>query len=152
MKYTGFEIVFQEVPDEVTLAFSISNCPHRCINCHSAYLRDDIGIELTQSGITKLLDKYSGEVSCVCFMGGDANKDDLFNMASFVKQIGLRTAWYSGDNSINDDRFLSVFDYIKVGEYIEKLGGLKQETTNQRLYKITDMQLKDITYKFWRHI
>ena len=28
MKYTGTEITFAEVPDEITLCINISNCPH----------------------------------------------------------------------------------------------------------------------------
>ena len=38
LKYLGYSIVFQEVPDEVTLAINISGCPHKCEGCHSKYL------------------------------------------------------------------------------------------------------------------
>ena len=37
LKYANFDIVFQEVPDEVTLAINISNCPNQCVGCHSKY-------------------------------------------------------------------------------------------------------------------
>ena len=43
-----------------------------------------------------------------------------------------------------------VFDYIKIGPYIEKLGPLNKETTNQRLYKRTDSGWEDITKMFWK--
>ena len=42
------------------------------------------------------------------------------------------------------------FDYIKLGPYIESLGGLKSPTTNQRLYKREGDCWKDITATFWR--
>ena len=47
MKYCETAITFSEVPDEVTLCINISNCPCHCKGCHSAYLAEDIGEELT---------------------------------------------------------------------------------------------------------
>ena len=35
LKYVNTGIVFQEIPDEVTLAVNISGCPCRCHGCHS---------------------------------------------------------------------------------------------------------------------
>ena len=43
LKYVNTDIVFQEIPDEVTLAVNISNCPCRCPGCHSEYLWEDVG-------------------------------------------------------------------------------------------------------------
>ena len=40
------------------------------------------------------------------------------------------------------------FDYIKLGPYIEALGGLKSKNTNQRMFSIKDGVLIDITYRF----
>ena len=39
LKYYNYDIVFQEYPDEVTLAINLTMCPNRCVGCHSAYLR-----------------------------------------------------------------------------------------------------------------
>ena len=38
LKYVNCGIVFQEIPDEVTLSINISNCPCHCPGCHSNYL------------------------------------------------------------------------------------------------------------------
>jgi predicted enzyme involved in methoxymalonyl-ACP biosynthesis len=46
LKYVDTKVVFVEVPDEITLAISISGCPCFCEGCHSAYLAKDIGKEL----------------------------------------------------------------------------------------------------------
>ena len=35
LRYTNTDIVFQELPDEVTLAVNLSGCPCRCPGCHS---------------------------------------------------------------------------------------------------------------------
>ena len=42
------------------------------------------------------------------------------------------------------------FDYVKLGQYIESLGGLKSPTTNQRLYKRENDNWTDITSVFWK--
>lgn len=48
---------------------------------------------------------------------------------------------------------MKYFDYVKVGPYIERFGGLDKETTNQRLYKVKHImglnRLINITEKFW---
>ena len=36
LKYVNTGIVFQEIPDEVTLAINISGCPCHCPGCHFA--------------------------------------------------------------------------------------------------------------------
>ena len=36
LKYVNHDIVFQEFPDEVTLAINLSCCPNGCTGCHSA--------------------------------------------------------------------------------------------------------------------
>ncbi|SHF88735.1 hypothetical protein SAMN05444364_11530 [Prevotella scopos JCM 17725] len=38
LRYINTDIVFQEFPDEVTLAINISGCPCRCPACHSQFL------------------------------------------------------------------------------------------------------------------
>jgi anaerobic ribonucleoside-triphosphate reductase activating protein len=44
----------------------------------------------------------------------------------------------------------SPFDYVKIGPYVEALGGLKSEKTNQRLYKRVEDKWEDITSSFWK--
>ena len=58
LKYADYDVVFQELPNEVTLAINISNCPNRCVGCHSAYLMDDVGNPLTEQALEDLLHKY----------------------------------------------------------------------------------------------
>lgn len=85
-------------------------------------------------------------------MGGDREPEEVNSLASFVKtEYNLKTAWYSGRDSISDKIDLKNFDYVKIGHYDKNLGGLDKETTNQIFYKVHDDQtLEDITYRF-RH-
>jgi len=149
-KTVGYDIVFQEIPDEISLAINISNCPFRCPGCHSPYLQEDIGEELTTGLLQSWIEKYAGEITCVLFMGGDKTVSRICELSKFVKQNypGLKTAWYSGRET-TDCFQAENFDFVKFGPYKEKLGGLKSKTTNQRLYKIKDGRFEDITSSFW---
>ena len=56
IKYHEAKVVFREIPDEVTLAISISNCPLKCIGCHSPELRYDSGSELDSYILDELIE------------------------------------------------------------------------------------------------
>ena len=151
LKYVDTKVVFQEVPDEVTLAINISNCPCQCKGCHSSYLAQDIGTELTFNEVRKLIKKNSG-ISCIAFMGGDSEPKRIDALASFVtNHYQLKVAWYSGRQELSKEIDLQNFDAIKLGPYIEELGPLNSRTTNQRFYKVNGKELVDITSKFWKH-
>ena len=159
VKVASYDVVFQEIPGEVTLALNLSNCPCHCLGCHSPHLAEDIGEPLDEQLLDALIEKYSGLITCVCFMGGDANPEEVARLAEHVQRPTtndqrLKTAWYSGRtrdlNNPNDLIDLKVFNYVKFGPYIESLGGLKSPTTNQRLYKRVGDTWEDITSVFWR--
>ena len=150
MKYVDTKIVMQEIPDEVTLAINISNCPCHCKGCHSSYLAEDIGTDLTFEELLRLYSKNTG-ITCVSFMGGDSEPSYINKLAEVLKEgeLPIGTAWYSGRDTISNEINLENFDYIKVGRYDEFLGPLNSRTTNQRLYKVIDGRLFDITNRFW---
>ena len=54
LKYAGYDIVFQEIPDEVTLALNLSGCPNGCPGCHSPHLQRDEGKALTPGALERL--------------------------------------------------------------------------------------------------
>ena len=151
LKYVDTKVTFSEVPDEISLCINISNCPCHCKNCHSSYLAQDIGTELTFNEVRKLIKKNSG-ISCIAFMGGDSEPKRIDALASFVtNHYQLKVAWYSGRQELSNHIDLYNFDYIKLGPYKEEFGPLNSRTTNQRFYKISDEELIDITSKFWKH-
>ena len=139
-------VTFSEIPDEICLCINISNCPHRCLGCHSSYLQTDIGAELTNGILNSVIENNEG-VTCVVFMGGDSDKDSLKKLGAFVKSKGLKSAWYSGESNLSIDNYKDYFDYIKVGPYIKELGPLNSKTTNQRMYSLIN-GIEDITYRF----
>lgn len=149
LKFIDYDIVFQEIPDEVTLAVNLSNCPFRCKGCHSPHLQRDIGEELNERALSCLLEKYGNSITCLCFMGGDGNRDELFKAAELVKKYGkknIKTAWYSGNDKLFNEA-LQYFDFVKIGPYIAELGGIDKNSTNQRLYKIDNGNIIDYTWR-----
>jgi anaerobic ribonucleoside-triphosphate reductase activating protein len=151
LRFQSYDIVFQEVPDEVTLAINLANCPNGCKGCHSPHLQQDTGELLTESAIDTLLAEYGGAVTCICFMGGDADPHEVDRLARYVRTMSrdrLKTAWYSGKSRFPDSCALSSFDYLKLGPYVEQLGGLQSTTTNQRFYRVDNGQLTDCTGLF----
>lgn len=153
LKYVNTGIVFQEIPDEVTLSINISNCPCRCPGCHSKYLWGDTGAPLTTHVLDTFVKEYGDDITCVCFMGGDAEPEAVNGLACHMRREhpGYRVAWYSGRQRIPASVRKSDFDYIKTGPYLGHLGGLKERTTNQRLYKRVSAEgFEDITHRFWK--
>lgn len=153
LKYVNCGIVFQEIPDEVTLSINISNCPCRCPGCHSNYLWQDIGEQLDEKVIDSFMQKYGDDITCLCLMGGDTEPQDVERLAKYIhsEYPEIKTGWYSGRQQVPPTVDKHNFDYIKTGPYIERLGGLKERTTNQRLYKkLQDGSFEDITQRFWR--
>ncbi len=157
LKYVETKVTFSEIPDEITLCINISNCKCKCKNCHSPYLTNNVGNDLTDKVIDALILKNEG-ISCICFMGGDSAPHDIKHLAMYIKKKypKLKVAWYSGKELIPLRITLNIhnFDFIKLGPYKEEYGPLNFPTTNQRLYKVNissskKYDLEDITYKFW---
>lgn len=150
LKFVTTQMVFKEIPDEVTLAINISNCPCHCPGCHSSYLAEDIGKPLDMAAIDRLMERYRG-VTVIAFMGGDASPKEVDRLAAEArrKYPEVKTAWYSGRERLAEHIHLDNFDFIKLGPYIAEKGGLASRTTNQRLYWVHEGSMVDITWKFW---
>lgn len=153
LKYVNTGVVFQEIPDEVTLSINISNCPCRCPGCHSSYLWKDVGTALTPLAIDAFLMEYGDDITCISFMGGDADPKAVNSLACYIHERypHFKVAWWSGRTVISSKVEKTDFDYIKIGPYIRHLGSLKSKTTNQHmLKKLPDGTFIDITSQFWK--
>lgn len=153
LKYVNTDIVFQEFPDEVTLAINLSLCPNGCPGCHSNYLQGDVGEVLDAVSLLSLLDNYRGEITCVGLMGGDNDPAAVMQLMDTIRlSYGnqLKTGWYSGRARLPEGFKPELFDYVKLGPYKAEHGPLNAPTTNQRLYRVESGELQDITYRFWK--
>ena len=141
-------VVLEEIPDRVSLAVDISNCRGNCIGCHSQFLRQDIGEELTPGVIDSLVADNFG-VNCFLFLGEGRDPSALLDLARHVRSLGLDAALYTGRETV-EPAFWEAFDYIKLGPYRSECGPLDSHTTNQRLYRVAGGRREDITSRFWR--
>lgn len=134
LNYLKKDVCFQEVPNEISLTFSIAGCPNRCPNCSwkSSEIQETAK-PLTNSVYSRFLNKYKGLASCVLFLGGDWDTQDLITKLKMAKERGYKTCLYTGCemNLVHPD-IKTNLDFIKVGPYIEELGGLTSPKTNQK--------------------
>lgn len=151
LKYLYQQVVFSEIPEEITLAVSISGCKIHCYKCHSPELWKDKGTSLTIEELDKLLDDNEG-ITCLLLMGGEHDIDSLIELFQYSYRK-IKTAWYCGLDKIPKDKeaVLQYLDYVKIGSYKKDLGGLASPATNQRLYHLIHegdiIKKEDITYK-----
>ena len=134
--FSNPQVVLQEVPDELSLAISISGCNLGCSGCHSSETWDkSYGFELTDTILRNLLTKHK-HISCLLIYDGMRNVNRLTELLVIAKSFNLKTAMYTGLNVLEPE-LINLLDYYKLGKYDKRLGGLSSTTTNQRLYKAT---------------
>lgn len=156
LKYLWTRIIFQEIPDEVSLGVAISGCQIRCPGCHSRELWEDKGTPLTSQQVEVMLQQNQG-ITCLCLFGGEADIDSLIELFMYAHKR-VKTAWYCGLDILPKDKhgIVQYLDYLKLGHFDIELGGLDSPTTNQRLYELEhqgdgNYWQHDITYKLRRH-
>lgn len=147
-RYSHEQVVWLEVPNEVSLAYQISGCPLRCKGCHSADTwKLGVGQELSSEYLDSRLKQYQGLITCVLFLGGEWQVDELIARLVQVKQGGLKTCLYTGfeQEELAED-IIPHLDYLKTGRWIAELGGLDSPTTNQRFTQLSTGA--DLTHLF----
>lgn len=135
MYFYQADITFQEVPNEVSLVLSISGCPLKCKGCHSSHLWKESGAELSREIFQQHLNRYKNLITCICFFGGEWDAESLVNFLSLAKDKGLKTCLYTGFEDV-DEKIKDQLDYLKVGPWVEELGGLDDKKTNQRFIDV----------------
>lgn len=137
-------IVLQEVPDEISICFNISGCQLNCPGCSWRNL-EMTPRELTREFYTEILNQNKGLASCVVFMGGEWKHAELVWLLDTAREMGFKTALYTGQNHITLD-LLQRLDYVKMGPWRPQHGPLNSNTTNQVFFK-----LEQITHKFQKN-
>jgi anaerobic ribonucleoside-triphosphate reductase activating protein len=136
MRYAFADVVFQEVPDEISLLFFICGCPHRCPGCHSASLWNaEQGQLLSLDVYHEWLDRYAGLVTCILFFGGEWWPEQLVSLLKTARGRGFKTCLYTGLDRVSPE-VQKHLDYLKTGPWNPRLGGLDQPGTNQRFLRL----------------
>ena len=134
------QIAFQEVPDEVSLAFTITGCPLRCDGCHSQDTWDrSLGSPLTLERLSFYISQYRSMITCVVFFGGEWCSEELIEKLQLVHQLQLKTCLYTGLDKV-PQRITRHLDYLKCGAWRSEHGGLNSQHTNQKFYNLNTGQ------------
>lgn len=155
LKYLYSQVYTKEIPNELSLGISILGCPVHCPECHSPHMWDvnceGEGTDLTVKELKSIIE-HQKLVSCILFFGGEWDMMYLKELLKICKELGYKTALYSGHEldwfKTRYPNFHLYLDYIKVGRYCSEYGSLDYPSTNQRLYKIDTNE--DITHLFWK--
>lgn len=131
LRFIDPQISLQEVPGEITLIFQITGCPHQCVGCHSVELWSQNGYELSMLSFKAAIERYAGLITCVCFFGGEWASEELSAYLTEAKKLGYKTCLYSGAIDV-ESNLKTHLNYLKIGPWIESLGGLDKKTTNQK--------------------
>ncbi|MGX5915368.1 anaerobic ribonucleoside-triphosphate reductase activating protein [Aliidiomarina sp. Khilg15.8] len=141
LRFSNETICFQEVPGEVSLAYTITGCPVGCKGCHSADTwAPGTGAELQAEYFRKRLRDYQGLITCVLFLGGEWHPEELVMRLRDARAQGLNTCLYTGLDSISI-AIRQQLTFLKTGPWIAQAGGLDSPTTNQRFYDLRNQQL-----------
>lgn len=136
LKYYDYAVVFQEFPDEVTLAVNISNCPGNCghtdengkfhLDCSEPWLLEDVGVELSNEEIDRLIKEHQ-DITVFGLMGGDSNHKDCERVANYIHQTypNIKVGMYSGREFLNMD-LLKSLDLYKIGRWIMPKGPVEE--------------------------
>ena len=149
LRFVNEAVVWQEVPGEISLAYTISGCPLRCKGCHSSQYRNPkLGEPLTLDYLRGRLDQYQGLISCLLFLGGEWWPQLLLPLLAEARQRQLHTCLYSGFETV-PSLLLPQLTYLKTGPWIAERGGLDNPNTNQRFVDLRNQEL--LNYRFGRH-
>lgn len=131
LRFTDEQIAFQEVPGEVSLAFTIAGCPLGCKGCHSSYSwHSEQGTVLSPLYLKHRLRNYQGLISCVLFLGGEWQPQQLQELLHISRNSGLNTCLYTGLDDISSE-LKQQLTYLKTGRWLAGRGGLDNPNTNQ---------------------
>lgn len=149
MKYTEKGIVFQEVPNEVSLYFYISWCNLRCENCHSKeYWNWNIWEDLTIFLLLEEIHKYKNYITCAVFFWWEWQPSLLSSLLTICKANWLKTCLYTWlYYEMVPNMLLRKLDYIKYWPYKEELWWLTSPTTNQVFLNLNTWE--DLTHLFY---
>jgi anaerobic ribonucleoside-triphosphate reductase activating protein len=90
MRYSSTQVVFQEIPNEISLAIHVTGCPLRCLGCHSSdSWSSKKGNELSVHWLLKIIEKYRKHITCVLYLGGEWHAKELVAHLTFIKSLNL---------------------------------------------------------------
>jgi len=148
MRYISKQVVFTEVPNEVSLSYMITGCQLKCKWCHSASAWNwEVWTLLTIELLEQHLKENEWMITCVLFLWWEWEPLSMIALLECVRNKGLKTCLYTWmEYEDMDDRILNYLTYIKTWPYIKELWALTNPKTNQVFMRVDSEE--DLTYLF----
>lgn len=144
MRFLSRQIVFREIPTEISLSYLVTGCQMKCPGCHSSDAWNAArGETLDFNRLSLDLQRYGHGITCVLFMGGEWHEAELASMLAWIRNRKLKTALFTGLDEVSD-ALKANLDYLKIGPYVAHLGGLESPDTNQKLIHLPTNQIINI--------
>lgn len=141
LRFSAEQVVFQEVPGEVSLAYTVTGCPIGCKGCHSVdSWPADRGELLTPDYLMQRIQQYHRLLTCVLLLGGEWQPETLIELLKVARKEGLNTCLYTGYDDV-PQAIKQHLTYLKTGPWIAELGGLNSPRTNQKFYDLRTQTL-----------
>src|SRR5690606_9069018 len=87
LRFSAEQVVFQEVPGEVSLAYTVTGCPIGCKGCHSVdSWPADRGELLTPDYLMQRIQQYHRLLTCVLFLGGEWQPETLIELLKVARK------------------------------------------------------------------
>lgn len=134
--------MFSEVPNNISLCYSITGCNIHCHWCHSKELWNKLNWkELTEELLLGDLKQYKGLVTCILFFWWEWEEDILCKYLELAKSYGYKTCLYTW-RELEDlsNNIINKLNYIKVWPYKEECWWLDSSTTNQKFINLENWQ------------
>lgn len=136
MKYDSAGLSEIEIPVEKNLVINIT----------------DNG-DLLLDNFNNIFNSYRKQISCVCFVGEGKidfiSKEEFKHYCQIIHRHEIKAALYS-NRDVEIEKWMYIFDYIKLGSENNRYGPITKEGTNQKLYKKIEDEYRDITHIFWK--
>lgn len=154
-------ITLAEMPNYISHYIQLADCSIRCPMCHSKELWGSTH-RVSLDSIYNIAEENVNKGADMIIIFGDINNGissmDLLCLTNRLKKLSP-ICIYSGASTILESLgdyigyILDNISFLKLGAYKEEFGGLNKKTTNQRMYKVEDEGLKDITATlFWKDV
>jgi anaerobic ribonucleoside-triphosphate reductase activating protein len=136
MNISSISTGFIEIPDQISINIYVQGCKNNCLGCQNPELKEfDIGTNINQYTIIDIIEsKPIG--NWICWLGGDATyqPDDFIIFNQIFKSLNKKICLYTGRYFTDIKNMIEDVDLVVDGPWVEELGGVNSENTNQKVY------------------
>ncbi len=142
-------VTLTEIPDNMSVYFSIGECTAHCKGCHSPELWETCQRTSLEDMVAYAKEQVSKGATAIVLMGGTTNGISVNDLIDTINALGrvANVGLYSGSDDTDLHQHIlnaSVLTWLKTGSFQEDKGGLASPTSNQHLYRVDRLEMRGI--------